>query len=98
MNENEIRQVVQAVLNEENERHVKNLDDVVLKSIATILTSFGIEEVDRQELKADFVHLRSWRKSVEQARGYTMKIVIGTIATGIAGALWMGFKDLIGRH
>ena len=98
MNESEIRQVVQAVLNEENERHVKNLDDVVLKSIATILTSFGIEEVDRQELKADFVHLRSWRKSTEQFRNVTMKVVIVTIVTGIAGAIWMGLKDLLGRH
>ena len=98
MNEREIRQVVQAVLNEENERHVRNLDDIVLKSIATILTSFGIEEEDRQELRADFVYLRNWRKSVDQAKRMTARVVITAIVTGIAGAFWMGLKDMIVRH
>ena len=31
-----------------------DIDAVVLKTVATILASFGIEEKDRQELRADF--------------------------------------------
>lgn len=95
MNEHDIRQVVSAVLSEENERHTKNLDDVVLKSIATILTSFGIDEEDRKELAADFRHLRKWRKSVEQAQSLTVRVVVVSIVTGLAGAVWLGLKDLI---
>jgi hypothetical protein len=98
MNEGDIRQVVQAVLNEENRRHANNLDDVVLRAVATILTSFGIDEQDRQELKADFIHLRKWRKSVEQAQSLTARVVVISIVTGIAGALWLGLKDIFMRH
>lgn len=97
MTELEIKQVVQAVLDAENAERAKSLDDVVLKAVATILTSFGIEEEDRKELKADFVHLRKWRKSVEQAQSYTFKAVITVIATGFAGAVWMGIKSALGK-
>ena len=97
MTESEIKQVVQAVLDAENEKHAANLDDVVLKAVATILTSFGIDEEDRKELKADFVHLRKWRLSVEQAQSYTFKAVITVIATGFVGAVWMGIKAALGK-
>jgi hypothetical protein len=93
--ESEIKQVVQAVLDAETEKRAKNLDDVVLKAVATILTSFGIDEEDRKELKSDFIHLRKWRKSVEQAQGYTFKIVITTIVGGVLGALWLGFQAML---
>jgi len=93
--ESDIKQVVQAVLDAETEKRAKNLDDVVLKAVATILTSFGIDEEDRKELKSDFIHLRKWRKSVEQAQGYTFKVVITTIVGGVLGALWLGFQAML---
>jgi hypothetical protein len=97
MTESDIKRVVQAVLEAEREKHATNLDDVVLKAVATILTSFGIDDDDRKELKADFVHLRKWRLSVEQAQSYTFKAVITVIATGFVGAVWMGVKSLLGK-
>jgi hypothetical protein len=95
--EPEIKQVVQAVLEAEAETRTKNLDDVVLKAVATILTSFGIEEEDRIELRADFVHLRKWRKSVEQAQSLTFKTAITIIVGGVLGAVWMGVKVMLGK-
>ena len=74
-----------------------DLDAVVLKTIATILTSFGIEEEDRRELRADFQHLRRWRKSVEQVQSYTFKAVITVIVTGLVGAVWLGAKVVLGK-
>jgi hypothetical protein len=97
MTESDIKKVVQAVLDAENEKRASNLDDVVLKAVATILTSFGIDDDDRKELKADFVHLRKWRLSVEQAQSYTFKAVITVIATGFVGAVWMGLKAALGK-
>lgn len=97
MTETEIKQIVQAVLDAENEKRASHMDDVVLKAVATILTSFGIEDEDRKELRADFVHLRKWRKSVEQAQSYTFKAVITVIATGFVGAVWMGVKAMLGK-
>jgi len=97
MTPGDIKSVVQEVLAEQKLLHPNDVDDVVLKTIATILTSFGIEEEDRKEIRADFVHLRKWRKSVEQAQSYTFKAVITVIATGFIGAVWLGFKTMLGK-
>jgi len=70
---------------------------VVLKTVATILSSFGIEDEDRRELRADLQHLRRWRRSVEQAQSYTFKAVISVIATGFVGAVWLGIKATLGK-
>lgn len=97
MDSADVRQVVAEVLSEQHRLHNSEVDEVVLKTIATILTSFGIEEEDRVELRADFVHLRKWRKSVEQAQGLTFKVVVGAIVSGFVGAFWLGFKTILGK-
>lgn len=71
--------------------------DVVHRILTTSLASFGIEEEDRKELRADFQHLRRWRKSVEQAQSYTFKAVITIIVTGLVGAVWLGIKVMLGK-
>jgi hypothetical protein len=93
----EIKEIVIEVLAEQRRQDNHDLDGVVMKTIATLLTSFGIEEDDRKELRADFQHLRKWRKSVEQAQSYTFKTVITVIATGFVGAIWLGVKALLGK-
>jgi DUF1009 family protein len=93
MTAEEIKSIVHDVLQEQNKTH----DELVLKTIAAILTSFGIDEEDRKEVRADFIHLRKWRKSVEQAQSYTFKAVITVIATGFVGAVWMGVKSMLGK-
>lgn len=97
MTEAEVRQVVQAVLDAEKEKRASEVDEVALKTMAVILSAFGIEDEDRKEIRADFIHLRKWRKSVEQAQSYTFKAVITVIATGFAGAVWMGIKAAVGK-
>jgi len=97
MDTRDVKTVVAEVLAEQKRLHNNEVDEVVLKTIATILTSFGIEEEDRVELRADFVHLRKWRKSVEQAQGLTFKVIITAIVGGLAGAAWLGFKALMGK-
>ena len=59
---------VPALLAEQKRLHNNETDEVVLRTISTILLSFGIEEEDRVELRRDFEHLRRWRKSVEQPK------------------------------
>lgn len=93
----EIAETVAEVLAEQKRLHNEDIDTIVLKTIATILTSFGIEEEDRRELRADFQHLRRWRKSVEQAQSYTFKAVITVIVTGLVGAMWLGIKIMLGK-
>ena len=49
------------------------------------------------EIRADFQHLRRWRRSVEQAQSYTFKAVITVIVTGFVGAVWLGIKATLGK-
>ena len=97
MHEADIRAIVAETLAEQQRLHLNDIDAVVLKMVATILTSFGIEDEDRKELRADFQHLRRWRKSVEQAQSYTFKAVITVIASGFVGAVWLGVKATLGK-
>ena len=97
MQREEIKTVVAETLAEQKRLHLGDIDAVVLRTIATILTSFGIEEEDRRELRADFQHLRRWRKSVEQAQSYTFKAMITVIVTGLLGAVWLGIKVTLGK-
>jgi hypothetical protein len=97
MRDEDIRAIVVETPTEQHRIHRDDIDAVILRTIATILTSFGIEEEDRKELRADFQHLRRWRKSVEQAQSYTFKAVITVIVTGFVGAVWLGIKVMLGK-
>jgi hypothetical protein len=97
MRDEDIRAVVVETLAEQQRLHNSDVEAVVFKVIGTILTSFGIEEEDRKELRADFQHLRRWRKSVEQAQSYTFKAVITIIVAGFVGAVWLGIKVMLGK-
>ena len=93
----DIRAIVIETLAEQQRLHQDDIDAVVLKTVATILASFGIEDEDRKELRADLQHLRRWRRSVEQAQSYTFKAVITVIVTGFVGAVWLGIKATLGK-
>ncbi len=95
MTEAEIRRVVADVLAEQHKANIT--DEVVLKTVAAILTTFGLDDDDRLEFKADFQHLRRWRKSVEQASSFTVRAMITVIVGGVLGALWLGFKVMMGK-
>lgn len=97
LHEDDIRAIVAEALNEQRRFHRDDVDAIVLRTVATTLTSFGIEEEDRRELRADLQHLRRWRKSVEQAQSYTFKAVVTVIATGLVGAVWLGVKVVLGK-
>ncbi len=93
----DLRTIVAETVAEQQRLQRDDIEAIVLKAIATILTSFGIDEGDRRELRADFQHLRRWRKSVEQAHSYTFKAVITVIVAGFVGAVWLGVKVMLGK-
>lgn len=97
MTPDEIKAVVREVLAEQRTANRADLDDAAVKTVATILLSFGIEEDDRKEVRADFEHLRKWRKSVEQAQSLTFKAIVTVIISGVIGAFWLGFKATLGK-
>jgi hypothetical protein len=74
----------------------EEIEEVVAKAVAETLSKLGIEPSDHKELQADFIHLRRWRKSVEQAQSYSLKVVITTLIGGLLGAVWLGIQMKIG--
>jgi hypothetical protein len=95
--DDEIKAIVAETLAEQHRFQQESIDAIVLKAVASVLASFGIEDEDRRELRADFQHLRRWRKSVEQAQSYTFKAVITVLATGLMGAVWLGVKVVLSK-
>lgn len=97
MADDDIKAIVAETLAEQHKLQQESIDAIVLKAVASVLASLGIEDDDRKELRADFLHLRRWRKSVEQAQNYTFKAVITVVATGLMGAIWLGVKVALGK-
>ena len=97
MDEAAIKTIVAETLAEQQRMQFSSIDAAVQRAVASILTSFGMEEEDRKELRADLQHLRRWRKSVEQAQNYSLKAVVTVIVTGLVGAAWLGLKVMLGK-
>ena len=97
LKDDDVRAVVEATLAERDRLYREDIDAAVMKSIVAVLTTFGIDDDDRRELRADFQHLRRWRKSVEQAQSFTFKAVISVIVAGLLGAIWLGVKAMLGK-
>jgi len=93
----DIKAVVLETLAEQHKLYRDEIDSIVLRAVATALTSFGIKEDDRREFRADLQHLRRWRRSVEQAQSFTFKAAITVIVTGFLGAVWLGLKVMLGK-
>lgn len=97
MQEAEVRNVVAKVLEEQKRLHNNSADEVVLRTISTILTSFGIDEEDRTELRRDFDHLRRWRRASEQIERAGWKAIITVMVTGFCGLIWLGIQTKFGK-
>lgn len=97
MQEQDIKRIVSEVLAEQKRLHNNDIDEVSLKTISTILTSFGIEEEDRVELRADFQYLRRWRKAGEQVEKAGWRAMVTVLVTGICGLIWLGIQAKFGK-
>jgi hypothetical protein len=93
----DVRAIVVETLAEQQRIGLDDIDAMVLKAVATTLTSFGMDEDDRKELRADLQHLRRCRKGVEQAHSYFFKALITVIVTGFVVAVWLGIKATLGK-
>jgi hypothetical protein len=97
LRDEDVKAIMAETLAEQQRLQREDIYGIVFKAIATTLMSFGLEEGDRRELRADLQHLRRWRKSVEQAQGFTFKAVISVIVTGFVGAVWLGVKAMLAK-
>lgn len=93
-----LRELIRQIVAEERRQAVADQDPLVLKTVGAVLTGFGIEEEDRLEIRADLIHLRKWRKSVEQVERLSWAAIITAIVGGALGAFWLGIKVAVLRQ
>ena len=92
-----MRESIREVVAHEMEAQRKSIESTVKNAVAEALESYGFETSDKKETQADFRHLRRWRKSVERIEAVGWSVAIGTIVSGVLGALWLGIKTALGK-
>ena len=91
-----IESIIKSISSEQRDGRLAGVDEMIVKNVAQVLMSFGIGE-DRQDMRADFQHLRRWRKMVEQMQSYALKAAITLAVTGSVWSVLLGVKALLGR-
>lgn len=91
----EIEQIVRQVIATEREETEKHIDEQTIKTMSVILTSFGIDDDERLEIKADFQHLRRSRQAYELVQRTGLKAAITVVITATLGALWLGVTSML---
>jgi hypothetical protein len=91
----EVEAVVRQVLAAEREETEKHIDQVTMKTMVAILTSFGIDDDERLEIKADFQHLRRSRQAYELVQKTGLKAAITVVITATLGAMWLGVTSML---
>lgn len=93
----EIREIVRQVMVEERQANAANMDITVMKTVSAILTSFGMGDDERVEIRQDFQYLRRWRKTADRVTSAGVIGIVTVIVGGVASALWLGIKALMGK-
>jgi hypothetical protein len=73
------------------------LHAAVQESVRQTLIQLGIASNDPIEMQKDMQHLRAWRQSMESVRSKSILTAVGILMTGTLAALWVGFKEIIGK-
>ena len=67
------------------------------EAVLETLSMLGFDLDNKPEMRADMAHLRRWRKSVDQAGSFGLKAFVTIACTGLAGAIWLGIKTMLGK-
>jgi len=71
---------------------------LVEAAVEQTMLKLGVDVSNPEEiiqLQQDFQHLRKWRKTVNQIESKSVLTIVGIFATGVAAAIWLGFKQLV---
>lgn len=96
-----VKLLIDAAVKEAVAEMAETRDAVIKQAVAEAMKGFaltlGIKSDDPIEMQKDLAHLRRWRQSVESVQQKGLITLIGIIATGLAGATWVGFKSALGK-
>lgn len=69
---------------------------LIRQTVEETLLSLGIEVDDPIKVQRDFQHLREWRETTEALKSNGLMTLLGIVVVGLAGFLWIGFKNSMG--
>lgn len=69
---------------------------LIREAVRETFLMLGVKVDDPIEVQKDFQHLREWRSTTESVKAKGMLAVVGVVVSGLAAALWMGLKELLG--
>ncbi len=73
------------------------MEEIVEKSVRQTLISLGLATDDPIEMQKDFQYIRSLRTSTESVKSKALLALVGVVVSGMAAAIWLGFKELLHR-
>ena len=85
----------------EQEQQLQNLTSeearaLIREAVRETFLMLGVKVDDPIEVQKDFQHLREWRSTTESVKAKGMLAIVGVVVSGLAAALWMGLKELLG--
>ena len=79
---------LRSILSETESRLKASMGDVV----KTTLEALGIEACEPRETQSDMIFLRKTRLLMESAGNKIVLVIVGLLATGVAGSVWFAIK------
>lgn len=71
------------------------LRQLIEESVKQTLKTLGMATDDVMESQKDFQQLRIWRETAEEMKRKSLLALIGIAASGLAGAVWVGIKEML---
>lgn len=78
-----------------------HLDDLIHKTVRETLFQIGIiveNNDDVVQFREDMMHLRKWRKAVENIQNKSVTATVGMLVTGFFAALLLAAQAFFGHH
>lgn len=67
------------------------------RAVEETFIRLGINPHDPIEAQKDMLHLREWRLATTAIKSKAILGLVVVLVSGVAAALWIGFKELINR-
>lgn len=72
----------------------QQVEEIVERAINSAFDRLGFDH----DTPADMRHIRRWRLSTEKAVSVSFLTAITVLTTGFLGAMWLGFKTIMGQQ
>lgn len=73
------------------------LREMIRETVRETFLTLGVKVDDPIEVQKDFQHLREWRQTTDSIKSKGLLTMVGVMLSGIAAAVWLGVKQLLGQ-